>query len=914
MKRKIGIIIAVLLCVVLVCTFFACKKKDKTPQLNPSEQTQTDTFSSIEDYIENWLYVNAKEEPSNQKKSLGNAIKEQLGEFSFLDKNDNPVKPAYVVEYTSGTEKGKYTITFTWTGSDKSTVKKVFEIDEEVVKYNNWAGKNSKLSDAWSLGDDGSASSIVDEILVGAINTVNEVTGNAITGKFGADGVIGISIAGKNYGLRIKGNVDGTTKANNEIGLVLMDGDKELGGVYYKAAESAKDSKLYIQYATDDGYAYKYIDYADIFGFIQGFLPTTFPEANDGVLQFKNANDKVVEVEGLADLLDLAGVNATMVGPIIDMLATPYKNGDRYYVDINLAAISSTVVDIVKDLGLELDFLKDLNIELEHLSGIRGHITLSGKVVDEKLTDFELAVNIPAGTWYLNGERITNETPNANEFKLNWPEVCFAIYIEDFKFLTDDAVENVVPAKAISDAVYFSPTNIDFSGDVYINHYELNDQNEQTKQLDSTFHFEVVTDINVLEIIENGRASTAKAALVIKQSRGATYDEDTATNFLSLSYEQATKTLCASGTAFDLNDNGEQVYIFQITSLADAANAIKLWLGLEANNWHGVSGSYELLDYVLTSDTVFKANETYYTKNANNEYVEATVVVGEAVTENTYYVVPDTYESAKTVFGNSFIRSLILMFIGNSSSNNGGNNGGNSSAEGEVAAAMDVDLGATLDAFKGIYNEFVEAGKIVIEAENGNFAAKVEVTKDMINRVVGVINDTFNADIDPLTDPEFVNIYINYGETYKDKISVSVKFKGNTYELLLDKSVANKYVADFKFTRASKRSYEFKLTAQEGTVTTVDVIFDVVKDSSAETPVIENHTAVGLSNFSITWGDDNSDKVGDLIPDKTGALPIFPAEDVPSVGTQLAKGIAKIISNSKVQKIIMMGIGLFMSK
>ena len=135
--------------------------------------------------------------------------------------------------------------------------------------------------------------------------------------------------------------------------------------------------------------------------------------------------------------------------------------------------------------------------------------------------------------------------------------------------------------------------------------------------------------------------------------------------------------------------------------------------------------------------------------------------------------------------------------------------------------------------------------------------------------------------------------------------------------MLLDKSVANKYVADFKFTRASKRSYEFKLTAQEGTVTTVDVIFDVVKDSSAETPVIENHTAVGLSNFSITWGDDNSDKVGDLIPTqqvKDAALPIFPAEDVPSVGTQLAKGIAKIISNSKVQKIIMMGIGLFMSK
>ena len=51
-----------------------------------------------------------------------------------------------------------------------------------------------------------------------------------------------------------------------------------------------------------------------------------------------------------------------------------------------------------------------------------------------------------------------------------------------------------------------------------------------------------------------------------------------------------------------------------------------------------VPAYYKQIDgYVLTSDATFQAGVTYYTKNGD-EYVEAEVTVGDAVTANTYYV------------------------------------------------------------------------------------------------------------------------------------------------------------------------------------------------------------------------------------------------------------------------------------
>ncbi|HAE88301.1 MAG TPA: hypothetical protein DCG79_00335 [Clostridiales bacterium] len=931
MKRKISIIIAVLLCAVLICTFAACKDKNK---FDPSSEKKTAMEQDINAFINNWLEVNAKEEPTNQKGELAKALNAKADEFQFTDAKDNLIKPSFTVDYKDG----KYTIAATWTGNDKkkSQVKFNFSKDETVIVYDHWAGKYSKVQESWRT-EDIDSSAIVDELLLAGINTVNYVTGNAVTGKFGADGVLGFNVGGKTYGLRVKGNVDGTTKLNNEIGLSIVTSEEKtengatvweeivLGGIYYVPAATAKDSKLYIQYSGtgDDGklvrdedgkvvYTYKYIEYADIFGLIQDALPE-FKEANDGVIS--------KQIEGLSDLIpgDVGG----LVGPIIDLVANAYVNEDthRYYVDINLAAVMQKASEIFAPLLSNATFLTEMGVDLDNLSGLRGHITLSGKVEDvedgdetvKRLTDFELAVNIPKSTIYLNGER-----DNDNEFKVELPfEICFAISLDDFSFLTDTTVEDITPAEAIEKAEYFSPTNFDFSGNVYVNHYELNDQNERAKVLDSVFHFDFVSDINPLEIIENGASSSAKAALVIKQSQGATYNEATASNFLSLSYVQATKTICASGTAFKIpNDDGSQVYTFQYVGFSEMVNTLMLWLGLDTanGNWHGVSKNYELLDYVLTSNTTFQANKTYYVK-VNDEYVVAeNITVGDPIPENTYYVVPDTYESAKTLLGNAFVRTLISMFLG------GGNNNNQAEIdEGEVAAG-ELDINGIIDSVKSLYNKFVAAGAIEFSTtEDDALSAKIDITAETINEVIDMINTLMKKDIKHIEDPELIKFYLNYGTDYADKCFAKVKYDGNTYEVLFDNSQDNKFIVSFKMTLESGRQYAFSLTADDTTVRKLDVEFNVIAPGATDgaDPVVVNHTLVSLSGFDLDWGGENADKVTALLPDTTDALPIFPAENIPNVGTQLAKGIVTILdaalANPQVSGIVFGLLGSFMA-
>ena len=927
MKRKIGIIIAILLCVVLVCTFAACNK-DKNKNKNKTEDptfTVTDTEKAtmetkIGKYLDEWLSANAQEEGafSDQKRAMKEDLNTQKAAFSFTNSKNEAINPVYDIKYAAAT--GKYTVTVTWTDGNGTPVTLTFVKDTVPAEYMGWAGNNSRVNDEWLI-DNGKASDTLDALVAAGIKTINTVTGNAITGKFSADGVLGVSVAGKTYGLRVVGNLDGTTKLNNEIGLAIVDADgRALGGVYYKAATNVQDNKIYIQYATtgDDGnlirdndgnftYSYKYINYADIFGFVKGVLPSDFPQANDGVLTFTDDDGEPIEIDGLTTLLAANDIDGSMVNMIVNMLAKSYKNGDRYYIDINLGSVLSQLSGLMSTINLDLSGfgidLDAMGIDLANLSGLIGHITVSGKVSDEELTDIEVAVNIAKSKLYLNGKR------GEGEKSINIPAISFAVYLEDFTFLSDDTIDEVIPAEALTAAEYFSPTNFDLSGDIHIVHTELNEQGEvdTDKSLDDTFHFEFVTDINLLEILENGSDSSAKAALVIKQSQGGTYDPDNCTNFLTITYEQADKLLCASGTAFGL-DNGETLYSFQITSLDEAKKQIMLWLGLdtEHNNWHGVSSSFELLDYVLTSDTTFKANKTYYIKE-NGVYTEATVTVGEAVTANTYYVVPDTYASAKAIFGDSFVRALLLMIMGS---------GNNSGAVAEAAPDL-TNIDAYIDAFKGIYDEFVTDGKIDVDLDGEDLAVKAEITADMINEVIDAINSTFSAELEHIANPKEVKFYLNYGETYNDKCFISVKYRDNTYELLFDDSVAGKFGIDFKVILKSNRVYELNFVAENGTNDwNVTVIFDIVKDGTAETPVIENHTAVTLSNFHGKWGTDNTTKIATLIPDaaaKAAALPIFPAEDIPSVGTQIAKGILKIFSNEKVRNYALLGVGFAMS-
>ena len=938
MKKKIGIIIAILLCVVLVFTFAACKKKkttdgDKTT-FTPDEATQTATFADAESFIDEWLSANAQEEGAftSQKKALTTDLNANKARFGFVNSKNEAVNPTITITYLND-EEGTYKITFVWTDSD-NTVSKEFTKKTVKAAYAGWSGNNSRVQDDW-LQEDMDAMEVVDKLVAAGIKTVNKVTGNAVTGKFGADGIVGISIAGKTYGLRIKGNVDGTAtgKLNNEIGISIVDADgKDLGGVYYKAEEEVKDNKLYFRYAVkgDDGkllrdtsnnytYEYKYIDYANVYGFLKflDVIPNSYEDANDGVLVFEK-NGRKVNVDGLGTLLSLVApdFDSSIIDMAVNMLAKTYKNGNRYYIDINLGSILNQVSSILENFHVDLSSfgidLDALNIDPAHISGLLGHITISGETTaDGELTGVEVAVNIAESKIYLNSERNNNK-----ENSFTWPAMSFAIYLDDFSFLTDDEVKDVIP-DGVADAEYFSPTNFDLKGDIYIDHVERDEQGQvvESKTIDKTFHFEFVTDINPLEIIENGANSTAKAALVIRASDGKNYDANNSHNFLSLSYEQKDRILCASGSVFDLG-NSDQVYTFDMKN--KTAEQIKtelmLWLGLDTanGNWHGVSSSFALLDYVLTSDTTFKANKTYYIQE-NGAYVEANVEVGAAVTANTYYVVPDTYESAKVIFGNDFIRTLLVMILGSGNTNS--NNGGNASSA-EVAEADDTnfDLAGIFDSFKEIYDEFVDAGKIAVALDGDELALKVDVTAAMINKVITTINTTFKTEIPAITDPKEVKFFLNYGDEYKDKCYISVEVGDNKYELTFDNSADDAFSIDFKMTLKSTRTYAFTFVKQNvGNDWSITVTFDIKANATDANP--ENHTAVTLSNFHAKWGTDNSAKFTGLIPSaeaKAAALPIFPSEDIPSVGTKVAEGILKLVSNKKIQPYLLLGAGFAM--
>ena len=875
MKKKLGIVIALLLCVVLIFTLVACKKKTTTEEPSTgiagvTTEQVAQMEASINSYLDEWITNNAQEEITNQRKLLEADLKAQDG-FSFTDDKNKPVTPTINVSFSNGT----YTITFSW---NKDAVKKTFTKQAKKETYTHWAGLRSNTAD-YELDDgDEAASDVIDEIIVGMISTVNKVTGNAITGKFGADTIVGFEVMDKVYGLRVKGNVDTDVSANNEIGLVVVDvedNNKELGGLYYKGASTAAESMLYLQYAqTDDEgnlkresgkivYSYKKLNYADIFGWVSKVLPQT-KAANKGVLD--------ADADGLASFLEGYGVNVgDIITGVVNELAKAYRKDDgSVLIDINLGYVMGQVSSLTREFNItseSVPILKSLGIDLAKMHGLRGHISIAAKVTDDGLTDFELAVNIPECTFYFTGDE--------NGKKLNIPSISFAIYVNDFNFKTvrEGKVANVIPEEAATKAAYFSPTNVDLSGDIYINHTEEGKQ----KALDSTFHFEFMTDINPLEIIANGFSSTAKAALVIKQSDGKTYDAEHASNFLTISYEQAEKILCVSGTALCMDDNGEVVYKYdlykKVTETVDGKQVekdvfdldkIKMWLGY--TNWIG-------LDFDLEKGLYLVYNKPNGNADPTNPKASAEALLKNHLAENLMKYFAEKYKEKQTA------------------------------SNGQVSQDSSFDFTGTFNAFKGLYEEFVESGKIDIDVDNS--AAKIEVTPEMINKVTAAINKTFDVTLPTdIKDPEYVNLYFNT-TAYKNKLFISVKYGDTTYELTFDNSVAKHFSITFKMTLKSNREYKFVFDAQNGVETesatkwTVTTTFDIKDDTGK----VVNHTEVTLSDFHGKWGEDNSTKIKALLPsadEKKGAAEIFPADGT-GPATKLVEGIMDLLNKDSVE-------------
>ena len=86
MKKKFGIILAILLCVVLVFTFVACGNKDSNtnnPEPDPAGKTddsgitatqKSEMEASISAYLDKWLLANAQDEVKDQQDLLSAAL------------------------------------------------------------------------------------------------------------------------------------------------------------------------------------------------------------------------------------------------------------------------------------------------------------------------------------------------------------------------------------------------------------------------------------------------------------------------------------------------------------------------------------------------------------------------------------------------------------------------------------------------------------------------------------------------------------------------------------------------------------------------------------------------------------------------------------------------------------------------
>ena len=849
MKKKIGIILAVLLCMALVFTFVACNGGGEDGIPGVTAEQITAKKAAVGSYLDSWLAQHAEENITNQSNALTADLEKQAA-FSFTDDSNASVKPTFSVSFKNNT----YTITVSW---NKGAVKETYTKSAQSSKYSHWAGASTRTADYTRVLTETAASDILDSIIVAFVSTANDVTGNAITGKFSVDLTTGLEVLDVRYGLRVKGNIDVESAKDTELGLVIVDENKnELGGLYYKGATTTAESKIYLQYALKDGdklkredgeivYGYKYINYADVLGWISRILPEDLiqEEATDGVFPD--------DIETFSDFCDIFGFKSgDLVTGIIDMLADGYANEDegKYLIDVNLASVLDQVTELIAGFGLdseEIPFLDAIGLDLSSMYGLRGHISISATMPDEEtLTALEIAVNIPDDT-------IFHFSDKADAFSFEIPPVSFSIFIDDFSFVSDDTID-VMPE--LPERVgYFSPTNLDVSGNVYINHTEGDDE-----MLDDTFHFEFVTDINPLEILANGIDSKARAALVIKQSQGKVYDAQTATNFLSISYEQETKTVCVSGTAFGL-DNGETVYKFVVNSKDEALSAIDKWLGF--TNYQGWMWDDEKGYYI-----VYKQDGTTIAQ-----------------------------PSLRALLENTLAENLMKYYAEKHAEKNATDEQ-TSNAEFSFA-----DIGSYFDAFKELYETFEEDGVIDIDVDH----ASVHVTPAVINQVTSLINSTFDVTLPTdINDPEFVNVEIN-SENYEDMVFISVKYAGNTYELLFNGHEENKFTITFTMKTAKNRSYIVKFDAMDEVETesatkwTASVIVEI-KDADGN---VVNSTEVTLSDFHAEWGNDNGDEVTALIPNaaaKEAALPLFP-ENGTGPATELVKGLMKALNIEAVE-------------
>ena len=864
MRKKLGIILAILLCAAMIFTFVACNNTPG-PTNNPEDPATVlpdgDALAGVSDadkeavnakiktFVESWLSNHAEMPGSvtDQTDALKTAIVESASEFRQKKANGKYAmgKTPNVTFDASVGENGKYTITYSWKDTAYTYT---FQADAQTDTYQEWAG--AKIADYNFVPTQNASKLKMDQFVTALTKVVNNVAINAKTGKFGADTVIGVDVAGHKYGLRVMGNVDVNQRDGNEIGIALVDvnaNNKVLGGIYYQAAETAKDSKFYLQYSETDPetdklkvdeegnivYTYRYIDYADVYGWIGAEDLAKKAEAGSAVIALENGG----EVNSFAKFLQALGAKPAIgdiVAPVVSSLITPYEKGNETLLVLNLGdvlkEVATTVSGLPEDtLSMLMPILDAIGLDLGSMHGLKGYITIGYETdaTTGELSNFALSVNIPECEFY-KSDKV--ETP------IPIPAISFSIYLNDFSFVSGEkTIAGVIP-EGVSAARKFSPTNMDLSGDVYVYVNENEDDENAKPFVDSVFRFRLITDINPLEIIENGDESDSLAVLTITQSGedGEEFVAEGATNFLSIGYSQKDQKLLLSGTAFD--DAGTDVYYFLTNTKKSMTDTLWTWLGLTG---HGLDYSEED-GLTIVDESKAKPAAIAILKNA---LAEDLMTYYKNYRKEAFDAKEKEIEAAKNAEDQTAAQE-------------NGTEGGEGAAE---ASFNPADIPSYFSAFKALYEKFVAEGKFDFGTEGG-FYAKAEVSIDMINEVIVEINKIFSVTFDPISDPEYVNAYINYGTDYKKMGVVEVKVDGNEYKLVVDLN-GESAVITFTFTIPeekdaqgnvvqNKRTYEVAVSGATSKIT-----FRIM---NAEGAVAKKYE-VGFSNFDgCSWGKDYS--------------------------------------------------------
>ncbi len=510
MKKKLALILVLVLCAAILFTFVACKpKNDDSGNGDNNVATITDAqaidaMNAIEVRAGRWILNNAGDTYADRSNDLRSIL---LPLASVGNVNPSEFRVSY--NATSNV----YTVRSSW-----GSLTKTFTIDNMVNDWGDRAGY-AYLADA--DGED------IEDVVVGIFNSfVATILDAKAKGEAFLDDGIGFNakaylVAG--YGvdhenidlaIQVKGNI-GTTDAATALAIEILNKDVVVYGLYFEGAEAKEDCKIYLR----AGDRFLYIDHANIVSIITGLVGYE-PEKAAALEPIAGLDDLLDE-----DLVGIVELVAAILFPNGGVIST---EGDvtTYQLMLDLSELVGGIQSLLAILGEDLidsinTIISDVlppplnQLDLANLEGVAGQLIISVITENGLVKDAEINLNVPTRDFRFSA---TDDVAKV------YGPLNFAAGIQGLKI---GAQTDVVPV--IEDAEYFSPFNVNFTGDVTVKAVDKEDDNKVL--VDSVFSFALVTEINPFNL------GVANGSFIITELKNGASES---VNFVTLTYDQAT--------------------------------------------------------------------------------------------------------------------------------------------------------------------------------------------------------------------------------------------------------------------------------------------------------------------------------------------------------------------------------------